>query len=71
MVYLEANLLKEKIKGRFEKALRVVHGQEEGAVLVEYALLIAGIALALIAAITALYLAIAGAFSKAAAKINT
>ncbi len=66
-VYIEASLLKE----RFQKVLvKRLHVDEDGAVMVEYALLIAGIAIALIISILGLFGAIEGRFNEAAGFIN-
>ncbi len=58
-LYLEMVSLRERAAG----ALKRLHGEKDGAAMVEYALLIAGISVALIAAIAALYTAIQGAFT--------
>ncbi len=48
-----------KIKERFQKVLvKRLHADEDGAVMVEYALLIAGVSIALVAAMLAIYTAI-------------
>ncbi|MFQ5956236.1 MAG: hypothetical protein ACE5KK_00495 [Candidatus Brocadiales bacterium] len=70
-IYLEARLLRERIKERVGGALRRVREEKDGAVLVEYALLIAGLALALSAAIFLLYTAIFAKFEEATAIIET
>ncbi len=71
-VYVEASLLKLRIKERFQKVLvKRLHADEDGAVMVEYALLIAGISIALVAAMFALYTAVTGKINNAADLINT
>lgn len=73
-VYIELLALKEGVKGRayetLSQALRRLYGEEEGAAMVEYALLIAGISVALIVAIGLLFVAIQGAFTKVTAAIS-
>ncbi len=67
-VYVEASLLKVRIKERFQEVLVKVkrpHADEDGAIMIEYALLIAGIAVAMIAAIFLLFQAIATTFNNA------
>ncbi len=65
-VYVEASLLKVRIKERFQEVLvKRPHADEDGAIMIEYALLIAGIAVAMIAAIFLLFEAIAGTFNNA------
>lgn len=72
--YVELLALKEGVKERayetLSQTLRRLYGEEKGAAMVEYALLIAGISVALIAAITLLFLAIQGAFTTVTAKIT-
>ena len=74
-MYIELMALKEGVKGRayetLSQALRRLYGEEKGAAMVEYALLIAGIGVALIAAIAALYVAISGVFNRVTTVINT
>ncbi len=66
-VYLESSLLKVGVKERFQEVLvKRLHADEGGAVLIEYALLIAGIAVALIATIAAFFATIATFFNNAA-----
>ncbi len=66
-VYLESSLLKVRVKERFQEVLvKRLHADEGGAVLIEYALLIAGIAVALIAAIAAFFSTIATFFNNTA-----
>lgn len=69
-MYVKASLLKEDVKDRVLGTLRRLREEEEGASMVEYALLVAGISVALIAAVTALYHAISGAFGKVTNAIN-
>lgn len=65
-VYVEASLLKVRIKERFQEVLvKRLHADEDGAIMIEYALLIAGIAVAMIAVIFLLFQAIAAVFSNA------
>ncbi len=65
-VYVEASLLKVRIKERFQEVLvKRLHADEDGAVMIEYVLLIAGIAVALVGAIALLFAAIAGVFTEA------
>lgn len=69
-MYVKASLLKEDVKDRVLGTLRRLREEEEGASMVEYALLVAGISVALIAAVSALYGAISGAFGKVTNAIN-
>ncbi|MHC4275885.1 MAG: Flp family type IVb pilin [Planctomycetota bacterium] len=71
-VYVEASLLKVGIKERFHETLvKRLHLDEDGAVMVEYALLIAGIGVALMVAIFQLFTAVSGKFNEATTFINT
>ncbi|MHC4198238.1 MAG: Flp family type IVb pilin [Planctomycetota bacterium] len=71
-VYVEASLLKVRIKERFRETLvKRLHVEEDGAVMIEYALLIAGIGVALIVAIFALFTAVQSKFQEAATVVNT
>lgn len=69
-MYVKASLLKEDVKDRVLGTLRRLREEEEGASMVEYALLVAGISVALIAAVGALYSAIQGAFTNVTTAIN-
>lgn len=69
-MYVKASLLKEDVKDRVLGTLRRLREEEEGASMVEYALLVAGISVALIAAVSALYGAISGAFKSVTNAIN-
>ena len=65
-VYVEASLLKVRIKERFQEVLvKRLHAGEDGAIMIEYALLIAGIAVAMIVAIGLLFQAISDVFNNA------
>ncbi len=67
-VYVEASLLKVRIKERFQEVLvKRLHADEVGAIMIEYALLIAGIAVAMIVAIFLLFSAISEVFNNATA----
>lgn len=74
-MYVELMALKEGVRERayetLSQALRRLYGEEKGAVMVEYALLIAGIGVALITAIGLLYLAISGVFTRVTEKLDT
>lgn len=69
-MYVKASLLKEDVKDRVLGTLRRLREEEGGASMVEYALLVAGISVALIAAVSALYAAIYGAFGRVTNAIN-
>ncbi|MFQ5862412.1 MAG: Flp family type IVb pilin [Candidatus Brocadiales bacterium] len=69
-MYVNLVALREGVRERIEETLRRLHEEKDGAAMVEYALLISGISVALIAAVAALYGAISGAFSSATTAIT-
>lgn len=69
-MYFEMWALKEGVKERARETLRRLREEKDGAAMVEYALLIAGISVALIAAIAALYTAIQGVFTEVTTTIT-
>lgn len=70
-MYVELDILKESLKERVCETLNRLREKEDGAALVEYALLVAGITIAVAAAAFALYNAIAGRLNNASTLINT
>ncbi|MFQ5862413.1 MAG: Flp family type IVb pilin [Candidatus Brocadiales bacterium] len=69
-MYVNLVALREGVRERIEETLRRLHEEKDGAAMVEYALLIAGISVALIAAVAALYGAISGSFGAATTAIT-
>lgn len=69
-MYVKALILKGDAKDRLLETIRRLHKEEGGAAMVEYALLIAGISVGIMATISALFDAISGVFTNASGVIN-
>ncbi len=70
-MYLEAVILKDSLKDRVYQAWRRVRDEKDGASVVEYAILIAGLTIAVTTAAFALYTAVANRLNNAASIIST
>ncbi len=69
-MYVEAMILRDDLKDKVYETLRRLRDEESGASVVEYALLIAGLTVAVSAAALALYTAVANRLNNAAAIVS-
>ncbi len=70
-MYVEAVILRDGLKDRIYQAWRRVRDEKDGASVVEYAILIAGLTVAVTAAAFALYTAVSNRLNNAATIVST